>query len=278
MVTEVSRLLSHVRAGKSVSANEQIGLKCRWHINKYDSVDLADPRMRDKWQRGLILPYDYAAGEGNLLLTIGATDLWNGLVTAGLATPWNSTNAGIAVGDSNTAASAGQTDMQAAAGTKLNAADVTSASNATPIVVAGTYSPTPTVGACVVCSAFGGAGAAAINQTFEMSAASASSITLLNSAGTGAITVAGGLVKPINRYLQLVNGAPAVSTNQVQFVSVYAANNANFPWQEFGVVLGQAGTNKQAAAPTKLFDRAVASNGTKAQGSSWTNTVTISAA
>ena len=208
-------------------------------------------------------------------MTVGATDLLNGLVTAGLGTPWNSTNAGIGVGDSNTAASAGQTDLQAAAGTKLNASDATGATNATPIVITATFSPTPTVGSVVVCSAFSGAGASAINQTFELSAASGAGCTLLNSAGSGSITLTGGLIKPINRYLQIVNGAPVVSTNTVQFVSVFGANNANHSWAEFATVLGQAGTNKQSAAPTKQLNRAVASNGTKAQGSSWTLTETI---
>lgn len=274
-MNDIARLRAYRDEGKSVSPDEQIGWFCRWHIDKYDSVDLSQPREHDLWERGLILPSDYIDGEKNLLTTIGATDLLNGLVTAGLATPWNSTNAGIGVGDSATAASAGQTDLQAVAGTKLNAADVTSASNATPIVVAGTYSPVPTVGSVVVNSAFGGAGAAAINQTFELSAASGSSITLLNSAGTGAITVAGGLVKPLSRYLQIVNGAPAVSTNTVQFVAVFGANNANHAWAEFATVLGQASTNKQSAAPTKMLNRAVASNGTKAQGASWTLTQTI---
>ncbi len=65
-------------------------------------------------------PYEIFEHEGNLLMTAGATALWNGLSTAGLATPFNTTNAQIAVGDSTTAASAGQTDMSAALGTKLN--------------------------------------------------------------------------------------------------------------------------------------------------------------
>jgi hypothetical protein len=275
MTTDIARVRAYRDQGKSIGTDEIIGWYCRWRVDKFTGVDLAVPELRARMLHGDILPDDYSEGELNILTTVGATDLLNGLVTAGLATPWNSTNAGIAVGDSNSAASAGQTDMQAAAGTKLNAADPSSATNATPIVVAATYSPTPTVGSVVVCSAFSGAGASAINNTFELSAASGSSITLLNSAGSGSITVTGGLVKPLNRYLMILSGAPAVSTNTVQFTTTITANNANHSWAEMGIVLGQASTNKQSAAPTKLLDRFVAANGTKAQGSSWTPTVTI---
>lgn len=226
-------------------------------------------------------PYEIFEHEGNLMMTAGATALWNGLSTAGLATPFNTTNAQIAVGDSVTAASAGQTDLQAALATKLNAADVASATNATPIVVTGTYSPTPIVGQVVALSGFSGAGAAAINQTFELSAASAGSITLLNSAGTGSITVIGGIVQPVNKYRQQANGSGSavVTTNSIVYVAVFGVNNACFHWQEFGITTGAAATNKQAAPPPTLFNRAVTDMGTKPVGSAtWTPTATLSLA
>ena len=262
------------------------------------STTIYAPKLKDKWRAhykvckyfdggayermaalGLYLPPDEVCeDEGNLLATIGATDLFNGLTTAGLATPYNSTNTQIAVGDSSTAASVGQTDLQAAVGTKLNAADPTGATNATPIVVTATYSPTPVTGQVVVCSAFSGAGGAAINQTFEITAASGSVLTLLNSAGGGAITLTGGLVKPINYYRQLINGAPVVSTNTCVITSVFASANGNFAWNEWEISNSGAATNKQAQPPTHQFDRVVQSFGTKASGNVWTITVTLSLA
>ena len=279
------RMLQHARDGKRISPQELVGWHTEWRVDKFHGVpdNYREPekwaRWKHDWERGLIKPNDVFEDAGNLLMTVGATDLWNALVTAGLATPYNSTNAAIAVGDSSTAASAGQTDLQAAAGTKLNAADPSSASNTTPIVVAATYSPTPLVGQVVQCSGFTGAGASAINQTFELSVASGSSITLLNSAGTGAITVTGALVKPINRYIQTVNGAPSVSTNQVQFVAVFASANANHAWGEFATTNSAATTNKQAAPPSPhMANRAVSAMGTKASGAAWTLTESITLA
>lgn len=255
------------RAGIQLAMHEPVRWKARYTIEKYWGE--YDP---------LKTPYEVIDREGNLLLTAGIQALWNGLVTAGLGTPFNSTNAQIVVGDGSTAPAVGNTDMAAALATKINAADATSASNATPIVVAGTYSPTPVVGEVYALSGFGGAGAAAINNTFELSVASAASITLLNSAGTGAITVAGGVIQKVNKYRQLVNGAPVVSTNQVVFVAVFGTANANFAWNEWGVCTGGGATNKQAVAPPTLLNRAAPGGGlgTKTSAAAWTFTVTLS--
>ncbi len=226
------------------------------------------------------MAYETVSAEHNLLTTSGAAQLWNCLSGGSCATTMSTTNAQLAVGDASTAANAADTDLGAAAGTKLNAADVTSCTNATPIVCAGTYSPTPLVGQVVVNSAFSGAGAAAVNGTFELSAASASSITLLNSAGTGAITVTGGLIKPINKYRQQANaaGSAVVSTNQIVFVATFGTTNANFQWLEWGSTTGAAATNKQATPPPLLLQHAIPAGGlgTKTSAASWTLTVTLS--
>jgi hypothetical protein len=226
------------------------------------------------------LPYEIVEAEHNLLMTAGATALWNGLSTAGLATPFNTTNCQLAVGDGSTAPAVGNTDLSAALGTKLNAADVTSATNATPIVVAGTYSPTPVVGQVVACSGFSGAGASAINNTFELSAASGSSITLLNSAGSGAITVTGGIIQPINKYRQIASasGSAVVTTNQIVYVATFGTSNANFAWNEWGTCTGAAATNKQSVPPPTLLNRATPGGGlgTKTSASTFTLTVTLS--
>lgn len=221
--------------------------------------------------------YEIAESVGNLLTTAGATQLWTGLSTA-IGTPWNTTNTQFAVGDSSVAAAISQTDLQASLGTKLNAADCTGATNATPIVVTCTFSPTPVVGQVVTLSGFTGAGASAINNTFELSAASASSITLLNSAGTGAITLTGGIVSPVNKYRQQANasGSAVVSTNQIVYVATVGTNNANYIWNEWAMTLGAAATNKQATPPPTMLNRAVTNLGTKSNASSWTATLTLS--
>lgn len=214
--------------------------------------------------------------EGNNVTTAGANQLWTGLSST-VALPWSTTNTQLAVGDSSSAFGAAQTDMQAALGTKLNAADVTSCTNATPIVCAGTYSPTPLVGQVVAISGMSGAGAAAVNNTFELSAASAGSITLLNSAGTGAITVTGGIIQPVNKYRQQANaaGSAVVSTNQIVYVATVGTTNANHIWNEWGMTTGAAATNKQAVPPPTLLNRAVVNLGTKTSASSWTATLTL---
>lgn len=277
-MTELERIFAHLRAGKSINVDEQVGWHCAIRIDKYDGVDLALPEHAVRFARGYYgAPDDYWEGEKNLLMTVGATDLLNGLVTAGLATPWNSTNAGIGVGDSNTAASAGQTDLQAAAGSTITTSGLSNATNASPIVLtngSGNWTVTPTVGSVVVVASVNGNTAA--NATWEVSAATSTTISLLNSTGNGAFSASGSAtVKAINRYLQILSGAPSVSSNQVQFTCTVGANNANHAWAEMATVLGQASTNKQAAAPTKQLNRFVSSMGTKAQGASWVPTETI---
>jgi len=48
------------------------------------------------------LPFEVVEAEHNLLTTAGATALWNGLTTSGLATPFSTTNAALGVGDGST--------------------------------------------------------------------------------------------------------------------------------------------------------------------------------
>lgn len=59
-------------------------------------------------------PYEVLEGEGNLLMTAGALQLWKALRGDGSLTAFSSANAHLGVGDSSTAASAAQTDLQAA--------------------------------------------------------------------------------------------------------------------------------------------------------------------
>jgi hypothetical protein len=271
---------------------ETSAVKTHWRYEEF-APDVPKPDMTsDDWTQNIrrkVKPVRVNEFGGYLLTTIGAGDLWTGLVTAGLSVPFTSANAMCAVGDGVTAAAVGNTDLAAAAGTKLNASDPTAVTQtgSVPIVITATYSPTPTVGQVVVCSVFAGATAANVNQTWELSAASGAAITLLNSfINAGTVTFAGALVKPINYYRMTVNGAPSHSTNQVVFVSVFGANNANFHAQEWMVCTGGTATNTPATGeanlqnqpPPHVLDRVVADNGTKAQGNTATLTVTATLA
>lgn len=234
---------------------------------------------RQSWSTDEILrglapkPFEVYEHIGNLLMTAGATALWDGLVTAGLATPFNSTNAQIALGDSSTAASAGQTDLQAAEGTTVA---VTAATNASPIVLT-TAAQTWTVGMVIVVASVGGNTNA--NGTWELSAVTSTTATLLNSTGNAAYT-SGGTAGPINKYRQLVSGAPVVTTNAVAFAATIATINGNYAWNEWGITTGGAATNKQAVVPPTLLNRAVPGTAllTKSSAASATATMTLSLA
>ena len=271
MSRDLARALDFARVGAALRHGDAV----RWRYHLRLEKRWGDWALDDIRSGKAPAPHEVIEREHNLLMTAGATALWNGLVTAGLATPFTSTNAQLAVGDSNTAASAGQTDLQAAAGATANSGDPTAATNASPIVITvPSWTVQPSVGQVVVVAGINGNTAA--NGTFEVSAVTATTLTLLNSSGNGAFsTSAGATIKPINKYRQLVNGAPSVSTNQVQFVSVFATANANFHWQEFGTTTGGGATNKQAAPPPTLLNRAVSDLGTKTSAASWTATETI---
>lgn len=71
-------------------------------------------------------------------------------------------------------------------------------------------------------------------------------------------------------------GYPAVSGNQIQFQAIFGGTSANFTWNEWAV-FNSLGTG---APPTGgiMLNRAVPSGGlgSKASGSTWTLTVTLS--
>lgn len=227
---------------------------------------------------GLSIPPDEVLeDEGNLLTTVGANDLFSGL-SASLGVPYIVANAQLAVGDSSTAATTGQTDLQAAVGTQLNAADPASASNTTPIVVTATLSPAPTAGQVLVFAGFTGAGATAINNTFEVNPASGASVTLLNSVGTGTITVPGATVSPVNYFRQVLSSPPVVSGNTMVVSAIFIGIHANFAWHCFGLTTGAQNANQQSQPPPHMFDRVVSSLGTKVSPNVWQLTVTLSLA
>lgn len=85
--------------------NSMRGDTIRWvstsTISKY--------RTRADWEVGSA--YEVVGSGPNMLLTAGASLIWS-LVTGGSGTPFNASNAYIAVGDGTASAAAGQTDLQ----------------------------------------------------------------------------------------------------------------------------------------------------------------------
>lgn len=246
---------------------------CHYRVDKYPA---------DEWEHLTEIgrmphPYEVYEDEGNLLMTVGATDLFSGLAGV-LGVPYTTANGQLAVGDSTTGAVASQIDLQSAVGTKLNAADPTAVSAGVPITVTATYSPTPTSGQVLVFASFAGAGAASINNTFEVTYAGGV-VTLLNSVATGAITFAGATVSPINYYRQVLAAPPTVSSNTCIVTAVYTSSHANFAWNSFGLCTGAQNLNQQSQPPPHLFDRVEpAALGTKTSAAAWQLTVTLSLA
>ncbi len=70
-----------------------------------------------------------------------------------------------------------------------------------------------------------------------------------------------------NKVRQLVSGAPTVSGNVGTWVASFGSAVANFAWQEIGLF--------NASTAGTMLNRAVTSLGTKAAGSTWTLTMTI---
>jgi hypothetical protein len=188
--------------------SDRLNWRCRLRL------DLFDPN--GDW-------YDYQEHEGNLVTGAGANSLFSGLCTAGLATPFNAANAQIAVGDGSTAAKPGDTDLGAAAGATMNSGDPTAATNASPIVITvPSWTTTPVVGQVVIVAGINGNTAA--DGTFEVSAVTSTTVTLLNSSGNGAFsTSAGATIKPINKYRQ---GCSAVNVDPAVGGGISGATNA----------------------------------------------------
>jgi hypothetical protein len=71
-------------------------------------------------------------------------------------------------------------------------------------------------------------------------------------------------------------GYPSVSSNAVTFKSTFDSSTGNFAWEEVGVQNGATpGGGLATNGTVRLLNRKVQSFGTKASGSSWTITLTI---
>jgi hypothetical protein len=246
-----------------------------WHARLRVDKRLGEWSQDDVLAGRAPLPYEVVEAENNLLMTTGANQLWTGLSTAGLGTPWSTTNTQLAVGDGSTAPAVGNTDLAASAGSTVN---ISSSTNASPIVLT-TASQSYVAGQVVVVASHTTNTNA--NGTWEVQAATSTTVTLLNSTGNG-VGGATGTVAPINKYRQIANasGSAVVSTNTLTYVATFATANANFQWLEWGTTTGAAATNKQATPPPSLLNRATPGGGlgTKTSAASWTLTVVLSLA
>lgn len=95
--------------GAEIGRHDPVRWRCDWKVEKYDG-----DWTQDQIDAGLAgLPFEVLEREGNLLMTVGAKDLWLGLRGSAI-TAFSNANARLGVGDSTTAAAAAQTDLQAA--------------------------------------------------------------------------------------------------------------------------------------------------------------------
>lgn len=104
---------------------------------------------------------------------------------------------------------------------------------------------------------------------------------------TAAAAADADLVAATNKYYKTVDSAPTrgtttVTNDTVQCVATFGSSQANFVWNEWGTVLASATTADattlagfSSASDETLFNRKVASMGTKGSGSSWTVTAKI---
>jgi hypothetical protein len=75
-----------------------------------------------------------------------------------------------------------------------------------------------------------------------------------------------------NKLRKLVTGAPTAVGNVLTFVTTFGAAEANYVWAEIGLF------NSPTAATGTMLSRLVTAMGTKASGSSWTVTYTLTIA
>lgn len=71
-----------------------------------------------------------------------------------------------------------------------------------------------------------------------------------------------------NKYRQVVDAAPTVSTNQITFVATFGTGVANFAWNEVGVA--------NAASGGDMWSRTVQALGTKTSAATWILNWTLS--
>lgn len=71
-----------------------------------------------------------------------------------------------------------------------------------------------------------------------------------------------------NKFRQVVDGAPVVSTNSITFVATFGTSSANYVWAEVGVA--------NASVAGAMWSRTVQALGTKSSAASWVLNWTLS--
>lgn len=85
--------------------HDPIQWRCSWKLEKFRAPD--------------IIPYNVIYEKGNLLVTGGASAMWELLINSGAIDPFDNTNAYIGVGDSSASEVTTQTDLQASSNKSL---------------------------------------------------------------------------------------------------------------------------------------------------------------
>lgn len=206
------------------------------------------------------IPIDSTEVDGNLLMTAGANALWTAL-SGGAITAFSAANAAIGVGDcygpgtiSVSSGSPTVTGTGTSFTTDLCVGQQVVTTNEIIFTIASIQSATSLTATANLPTTASGLGYQ------SSSVASATNLfAAVNAAREG-----------------MTSGYPSVTNNQVQFQSTFGGSSANFAWNEWGV-FNSIGTGTPPTGGIML-NRAVLTGGlgTKASGSTWTLTVTLS--
>lgn len=267
-------ILEKIGIGASISVHEPVKWNCHYKVDKYWG------EVEEQWARGENpTPYEVTEGDGNLLTTLGANDLWTALCTSGGLTSsfaYTTTNAQVGVGDGSTAAAAGDSDIQSATNTAVGGA-ITGVTNVQNFVVTTTSAHGLSVGQVVtIASVVGAVGA---NGTWEISAVTSNTYTVINAGSAPGAYSSGGTTTSNNKIRQVATSVTVTaSQNNVVIVATFGTTKANYVWNNWGI-LNMAATNQPQGAisgSNHLLNHAVINLGTKTNAASWTITITLS--
>jgi hypothetical protein len=225
-----------------------------------------------------VKPEDVKVHQGNMLVIGGTSCLWNILVGSGTGsanqtfTFFNNANASIGVGNSSTASTSRDEDLKSSSGSsnrQFNGMDstfpllydasggntsavvaISAATNASPIVIT-TATQSPAFVNNDFVHVFGVGGNTAANGLWQVTAVTATSLTLVGTTGNGAYTT----------------GGFATRADVIYFRSTFGPSVANFNWVEFCVANSNPGASTLSAG--RILNRGTFSLGTKPNTQSW---------
>lgn len=116
----------------------------------------------------------------------------------------------------------------------------------------------------------GGGGQAASNTAARLGVGNSSTAALVGDTDLGAASGSG------NRQFYVMDATyPTVAAGVITAKSTFASGDANFVWNEWGIDIGTPTVSNSTTVNACLLNHKIASLGTKASGSAWAFTVTV---